>query len=120
MGKFDGNVVLVLKLRWLQNKSFFSLPEEEKESLFPKPESFNQGYFGVGKEKVRGQISMKENFDFGDTSVKSSWPKEELLPGFHEFAVDFHQVSGFFFSPCFLKILNGVFIGLRLPHTSIA
>jgi len=37
---------------------------------------------------------MKESFDFGDPrdDLLGSWPKEEQLPGFRDFATDFHQV----------------------------
>ena len=39
---------------------------------------------------------MKENFEFGntETDTASSWPPEEQLPGFRDFAIDFHQVCG--------------------------
>ncbi|KAF2101385.1 Clavaminate synthase-like protein [Rhizodiscina lignyota] len=73
------------------SKQFFHLPDDEKETLSPTPPSFDRGFFALGKEKVRGQISMKENYDFSDAMADTAWPKGELLPRFREFAADFHQ-----------------------------
>ncbi|KAF2752573.1 oxidoreductase [Pseudovirgaria hyperparasitica] len=80
---------------WFEwSQRFFDLPLSEKERLFPTPRSFEQGYFGIHKEKVREQTALKENFDFGDPEANnaSCWPQEEQLPGFRDFAADFHQV----------------------------
>jgi len=76
-----------------KSRRFFDLPLSEKEQLLPTPPSFEQGYFGIGKEEVRGQRALKENFDFGDSKVNiaSYWPREDQLPGFRDFAMDFHQ-----------------------------
>jgi hypothetical protein len=40
---------------------------------------------------------MKESFDFGDPKNMSldSWPNEQQLPGFHDFASGFYKVSPF-------------------------
>ena len=37
---------------------------------------------------------MKEDFGFGDPADRAigSWPREEHLPGFHDFAKDIYQV----------------------------
>jgi hypothetical protein len=37
---------------------------------------------------------MKESFDFDNPGDKAlgSWPKEEQLPEFRDFAADFHQI----------------------------
>jgi len=80
--------------KWFEwSRRFFDLPLSEKEQLFPTPRSFEQGYFGIEKEKIRGQTALKENFDFGDSKVNivSCWPREDQLPGFRDFAMDFHQ-----------------------------
>jgi len=81
-------------IRELKSRKFFNLPLSEKEKLFPTPRLFDQGYFGIESENVRGQTAMKENFDFSNpnSNVLSSWPREEQLPGFRDFATDFHQV----------------------------
>jgi isopenicillin N synthase-like dioxygenase len=77
-----------------KSKRFFNLPEHQKEDLTPTSQSFERGYFGIGKEKIRGQTCMKENFDFGNqqSSDLDSWPTEEQLPGFREFAGVFYKV----------------------------
>ena len=91
MGRLSLTVFALPSLmRKLKSKRVFELPLSEKEKLSPTSRSFDQGYFGIGKERIRGQTAMKENFDFGDSA--SSWPEEEQLPGFRGFAEDFHQV----------------------------
>lgn len=97
MGKLSLTIfvsVLQPLIRELKSRRFFDLPLAEREKLFPTSGSFERGYFGIEKEKVRGQTAMKENFDFGDPKVNtvSPWPQEEQLPGFRDFAEDFHQV----------------------------
>jgi isopenicillin N synthase-like dioxygenase len=78
-----------------KSQKFFNLPLSEKAKLVPTPQPFGQGYVGIEEEKIRGQAAMKENFDFGgpETHITSSWPREEQLPGFRDFAADFHQVG---------------------------
>ncbi len=58
------------------------------------PGLFDHGYSGVGREKVRGQICMKECFDVGhlQDDVPDTWTQEELLRGFLGFFSDFYQV----------------------------
>jgi len=48
----------------------------------------------MGKEKIRGQTCMKENFEFGNLKdgVPDTWAQEEPLPGFRGFCMDFYQV----------------------------
>jgi isopenicillin N synthase-like dioxygenase len=91
-------IIFQLLTRKSKSRRFFSLPLSEKEMLVPTARSFERGYFGLGKEKVRGRASMKENFDFGNPADNdlSCWPPEELLPGFRHFAADFHQVRAHF------------------------
>lgn len=62
--------------------------------LIPEVRSSTAGYIGIGKEKIRGQTCMKENFGFGnpDDDSRGSWPPPGQLPGFREFAGDFYQV----------------------------
>jgi hypothetical protein len=79
---------------------FFNLPQAEKDALGPTPQSSNRGYFGVGNEKVRGLISMRENFDFGGADFSSIWPEEGRLPGFCDFATGFHKVYADIFLGC--------------------
>jgi isopenicillin N synthase-like dioxygenase len=83
-----------MHLQKLKNRRFFRLPEQEKENLVPAPKSFQQGYFGMEKEKIRGQRCIKENFDFGNPKddTLGSWPIEDQLPGFRDVAEKFYQV----------------------------
>jgi isopenicillin N synthase-like dioxygenase len=76
-----------------KSRQFFSLPGDAKAALFPTPWSF-RGYFGMKAEKIRGHTSMKENFDFGNPKddALGSWPNEEQLPEFRNFAAEFYQV----------------------------
>jgi hypothetical protein len=57
--------------------------------------SHYRGYSGVGNEKVREHVCMKETFDGGnpeDDAQPNVWPPEELLPGFRKFMEEFFQV----------------------------
>ncbi|KAF1813539.1 flavonol synthase/flavanone 3-hydroxylase [Eremomyces bilateralis CBS 781.70] len=73
------------------SRQLFSLSQHEKETLSPKPQSFEQGYFGMESERVRGRPSVKENFDFGNLKGKPLGPWPDQLQGFRGFATDFHQ-----------------------------
>jgi len=72
---------------------FFQLADSYKQTLSPKAQSLEHGYYGIGAETIRGKKGMKENFDFGNPKDASLgfWPNEEQLPGFREFAEEFHQ-----------------------------
>jgi len=75
---------------------FFASSDAEKGAIHPSSRSHNRGYSGIGNEKVRDQVCMKENFDCGnpeDDERRNSWPTEELLPGFRHFTEDFFQVQ---------------------------
>ena len=78
----------------LKNKAFFNFPNDQKENLTPKSRSFNRGYSGIEQEIIRGRACKKENYDFGGGrwSGSDSWPTEEQLPGFRDFAEEFYQV----------------------------
>ncbi|KAF2725938.1 Clavaminate synthase-like protein [Polychaeton citri CBS 116435] len=56
--------------------------------------SRGRGYSGVGKEQIRGQTCLKENFDIGnpnDDNCANVWPAERLFPGFRRFSEDFFK-----------------------------
>ncbi|CZR55873.1 related to gibberellin 20-oxidase [Phialocephala subalpina] len=75
------------------SRRFFGLIEEEKKKM----QSLHyRGYSGVGNEKVREHICMKEGFGCGnpeDVSQPNIWPPEELLPDFRAFMEDFFQCT---------------------------
>lgn len=76
------------------SQRLFALSESEKASIRPCSPSYNHGYSGVGDEKIRDCICMKESFDCGnpeDHERHNSWPTEDLLPGFRHFMEDFFQ-----------------------------
>lgn len=76
------------------SKRLFALSESGKGSIRPSSPSRNRGYSGIGNEKIRDTICMKENFNCGnpkDLERDNSWPTEELLPGFRHFTEDFYQ-----------------------------
>jgi len=52
------------------------------------------GYTGIFREKVRGKPSAKESYSFSNPKDDSlgTWPTEEQLPGFRDFADSFYQV----------------------------
>lgn len=77
-----------------KSRRFFNLADHHKQALSPKAHSLEHGYRGIGAEKIRGKAGVKENFDFGDPRDNSlgSWPEQGQLPGFREFAEEFHQV----------------------------
>jgi len=81
----------------VQSKRFFALSESEKQIARRPPDRSNhRGYSGVGNEKVRERICMKESFDVGNPNDKGQpnlWLPEELLPDFREFMDDFFQVQ---------------------------
>ena len=78
-----------------QSKRFFALSESDKNNVRRSADrSHNRGFSGVGKEKVRECICMKESFDYGnpeDDTQPNIWPPEELLPGFRNFMETFFQ-----------------------------
>jgi isopenicillin N synthase-like dioxygenase len=76
--------------------------------LTPPARSFDQGYCGIGKEKVRGQTCMKESFDFGNLGDESfgSWTTEEQLLGFRDFAAHFYQVREYILNLYTIEIDN--------------
>ncbi|KAG9227981.1 thymine dioxygenase [Amylocarpus encephaloides] len=76
--------------RW--SKRFFDLTELEKNMQPSQSQSHYRGYSGVGNEKVREHICIKEGFGCGnpvDRSQPNIWPPEELLPGFRAFMENF-------------------------------
>jgi len=77
------------------SKRYFALSDYEKRLASSSlPQSHDRGYLAVGEEKVRGQIPMKESFDFGnpdDEGQGNNWPPQELLPGFRNFMEDFFK-----------------------------
>jgi isopenicillin N synthase-like dioxygenase len=88
-------VVQMLIDRNSQSRRLFALSESGKGTINPSSPSHNRGYSGIGNEKVRDRMCMKENFDCGnpeDHERQNSWPTEELLPGFRHFTEDFFQV----------------------------
>lgn len=78
-----------------QSQRFFALSESEKNLIRRPPDkSLYRGYVGVGREKVRERICIKESFDTGNPDEYEQpniWPPEELLPGFREFMEMFFQ-----------------------------
>ncbi|KIW21228.1 hypothetical protein PV08_01808 [Exophiala spinifera] len=76
------------------SKRVFSLPHSTKEALSAAPHSFAQGYCGIGNEKIRGKKGMKESFDIRnpEDDMVGLWPDKEDLPGFQDFAAEFHQL----------------------------
>ena len=66
-----------------------------KGSIRPSSPSHNRGYSGIGYEKVRDRICVKENFDLAIQRTMSdiiAGRREELLPGFRHFTEDFFRV----------------------------
>ena len=60
----------------------------------PPDNSLYRGYVGVGREKVRVRICIKESFDTGNPDEHEQpniWPPKELLPGFREVVEMFFQ-----------------------------
>ncbi|KIW25604.1 uncharacterized protein PV07_08770 [Cladophialophora immunda] len=76
------------------SKRIFDLSHDAKQTLSATPHSFDQGYRGIGKETIRGQKCVKESFDFRNPKddTVGFWPNQEELPGFRDFAADFHQL----------------------------
>ena len=81
----------------MQSKRFFALSESEKKLIQRSPDrSHHRGYSGVGNEKVREHICMKEGFTCGspkDDTQLNIWPSEELLPGFRKLMEEFFKVN---------------------------
>jgi isopenicillin N synthase-like dioxygenase len=102
----------------LQSKRFFALPEPEKNIAWYSPDrSYHRGYSGVGNEKVRGRICIKECFDSGnpeDDTQPDVWPSEELLPGFRKFMEIFFQVQPKEIAVCKVSIITQYSRGLGL------
>jgi len=102
---------------WFEwSRQFFDLSDCDKQALCPAPRSFNQGYFGLGEEVIRGQRSMKESFDFGDPKniLLDSWPNKKL-PGFHDFASGLYKDC----AELIAQLLQCVSIALGLPPESL-
>ena len=101
-----------------QSKQFFALPESTKTSIQrPADQSLNRGYVGIGREKVRERICIKEGFDTGnphDNEQPNKWPSEETLPGFRDFmTLFFHECSALV-----QQLLSALSLALNLPPTS--
>lgn len=77
-----------------QSKRFFALSESEKNTIRRPPDrSRYRGYVGVGQEKVRERVCVKESFAIGnpdEDEQPNQWPSEELLPGFQGFMEVFY------------------------------
>ena len=104
-----------------QSKQFFALAESEKNSIHRLPDrSLYRGYVGVGREKVRERICIKESFDTGnphEDEQRNIWPSEQLLPGFREFMEIFYQEC----SRLVQQLLDALSIALNLsPADSLA
>ena len=105
----------------IQSKRFFALSESEKNMIQRPPDrSLYRGYVGVGREKVRERICMKESFDTGKSDEDEQpniWPPDALLPGFREFMEMFYQEC----SKLVLHLLDALSIALDLsPSDSLA
>lgn len=105
--------------RW--SKRFFDLPESEKNMIQrPSDKSLYRGYVGVGREKVRERICIKESFDTGnpdECEQPNIWPPEELLPGFRDFTQMFFQKC----SKLVHQLLDALSLALNLaPADSLA
>lgn len=77
-----------------QSQRFFAL--SQKVASQSPAQLHYRGYSGVGNEKIRGQVCMKESFECGnpeDEGQRNEWPPEELLPGLRELMEDFFQVE---------------------------
>lgn len=97
-----------------QSKLFFALSKSEKNSIQrPTDRSLYRGYVGVGREKVRERICVKEAFDTGNPDEYEQpnlWPSEELLPGFQ-------GLMDTFFRDCEMlvqQLLDALSMALRL------
>jgi hypothetical protein len=58
--------------------------------------SHHRGYSGIGNEKVREQICMKEGFTCGnpeEVAQPNIWPSDERLPGFRSLMEEFFEVN---------------------------
>ncbi|KAM0805218.1 thymine dioxygenase [Usnea florida] len=104
-----------------QSSKFFALSDSEKKSIQrPADRSLNRGYVGVGREKVRQRICIKEGFDTGnphdDEEQPNQWPSEETLPGFRDFMeLFFHECS-----KLVQQLLDALSVALNLhPATSL-
>lgn len=78
----------------MKSRKFFNLSDEVKDRCQAVPPLSHLGYYKVEKEKVRGQSSSKENFDFGasNNACQSKWPDVELGPEFQSCMMDLHKV----------------------------
>lgn len=99
--------------RW--SNRFFALSDSEKNLIRRPPDkSLYRGYVGVGREKVRERICIKESFDTGNPDEGEQpniWPPEELLPGFREFMEPFFRDC----SKLVHQLLDALSIALDLP-----
>ncbi|KAF6235478.1 hypothetical protein HO173_006161 [Letharia columbiana] len=103
------------------SKRFFALSESKKNLIRRPPDkSIYRGYVGVGREKVRERVCIKESFDTGNPDEDEQtnlWPPEELLPGFREFMEMFYQEC----SKLVRQLLDALSIALHLaPADSLA
>lgn len=83
----------------------------------PPDGSLYRGYVGVGCEKVRGHVCIKESFDIGNPDEDGQanlWPSEELLPGFRCFMEVFFQEC----SELVHRLLDALSLALNLPSAS--
>ncbi|CAD6588648.1 MAG: hypothetical protein ASARMPRED_003677 [Alectoria sarmentosa] len=99
------------------SKRFFDLSEPEKNMIGRPPDKLvDRGYVGVGREKVRERICIKESFGTGNPDEDEQpniWPPEELLPGFRDFMeMFFHECS-----ELVLHLLDALSVALNLPPT---
>lgn len=100
----------------VQSKRFFALPEIQKNEIQRPPDcSLNRGYVGVGCEKVRERICVKESFDMGNPDdgedQPNLWPSEASLPGFRAFMESF-------FRQCEVLVrhlLDALSLALKIP-----
>jgi hypothetical protein len=73
------------------------MTESEKKNIQPSQARLHyRGYSGIGNEKVREHVCIKEGFGCGnpeDASQPNLWPPEELLPGFRVFMENFFSVT---------------------------
>lgn len=86
----------------------------------PPDRSLYRGYIGVGREKIRERVCIKEGFDTGnrdDDEQPNIWLPEELLPGFRDFMQMFFQEC----SKLVHQLLHALSIALNLsPDDSLS
>ncbi|KAJ5832601.1 hypothetical protein N7474_000912 [Penicillium riverlandense] len=95
---------------------FFARPQMQKDELgWTTPQS-NRGYVAVGRERLAGQMDLKETMEIGLEGVvghPNHWPDH-----FDDEGRDFKELMLSFFDMCknlHVQIMSAIALGMRLP-----